>query len=457
MGTKLTPSIDVMIVRDKDGHVKAIDSGGDVICIDSPSSCVQEAINHAADGQSIVAMGSASSLVINNKVTLPNGKSRVRLILGEVKCNVSNSPCIFIDGHNNEVSIQSLLNIGETPVGLEATGHNHVIRIGVIGAENKPNNNEGLPWMFMDKAVYAHPPFDRDGYSGFLNVEVGSIHCGYRDADLGKNVAVCRGIVIEGNDERGYSIEGSVFTVKGSIRLAKRGLELGTSVFWDRFYLDIDPDLALGSDYLVYFKDGQYDCCSSPIRKTQPYRTQHEGAAFNTIDLYGWTPPETRKVIYFGKHVLGNRISISAMVNSSMMENKDDSFRNYVVNQAFSIQGLGNSGLMSSADGVIYLWNSGTNVNAPSIALSRDNPLLGKLEVTMGLGKNLSYYLKVGEKEYIVVNREGVSKMGLPVLLDCSSLPREGEYTGQVYVCNDGSKWRIAVWVQSKWIYLPTT
>jgi hypothetical protein len=112
---------------------------------------------------------------------------------------------------------------------------------------------------------------------------------------------------------------------------------------------------------------------------------------------------------------------------------------------------------MSSADGVIYLWNSGTNVNAPSIALSRDNPLLGKLEVTMGLGKNLSYYLKVGEKEYIVVNREGVGKMGLPVLLNCSSLPREGEYTGQVYVCNDGLKWRIAVWVQSKWIYLPTT
>jgi len=25
MGTKLTPSIDVLIVRDKDGHVKAID------------------------------------------------------------------------------------------------------------------------------------------------------------------------------------------------------------------------------------------------------------------------------------------------------------------------------------------------------------------------------------------------------------------------------------------------
>ena len=440
---------DVVISKDASGNVVALNRECHEICENSPTACIQEAIDYVKDGQSVITIGDANTLNVNAKIRIPSNKARLRLRLGEVRCNTGDESCLFIDGFAHDVYIQSLLNVGDSKIGLEITGSNHRVYVGFIGLENAPHNKEGKPWMFMDKAIYVHPPFDRDGYAGFLNVEVGSIHCGYRDQDKGVNVAVCKGIVVEGNDLRGFSIEGSVFTVRGSIRLARRGLELGNSVFWDRFFLDIDPDLALNSDYLIYFADGKYDCCTSPIRKQQPYRTQYEGAAFNTVDLYGWTPANTRKTIYFGEHTLGNRITAAAIVDASTIEFKDE-FRNFIVNQGTIIQGSLTGSGVALMNGELHLWG-----REPALSLSGSSLMNPGTETSIRyVDKSIS--LSLNNVKFISISSNGIESIGIPVMQHCPGLSDEGKFNGQLLSCYDDSmkKWRLVMWIDSRWVYL---
>jgi hypothetical protein len=211
-----------VIVYQEGGHYYAKDSRGNLICVDSPTACLQEAVNAVGENSIIMVKGDFR----NYKLTIQD-KSKVDVIFDWLnRVEVINSDNIGIFGKvvgGNGILIQDSyrvrLNVDEVYGQCD------------IPAIELATVNSDCGWHSINVNTVATAPYNGPA-------------CG-------------TGILL--NPSGTYTIEGNVIMVYGTIFGSSVGVQLNTGSHWNRIFVDVDNGPAGGSASVVVNQGSEYN------------------------------------------------------------------------------------------------------------------------------------------------------------------------------------------------------
>jgi len=213
---------DVLIYTDG-SHYYARDAYGKVICMDSPTACINEAVNAVGENSVIRIKGDFR----NYKLTI-QGKSKIDVIFDWLnKVEVIESDNIFLFGKV----------VGPNGILIQDSYRIRVDVDEVYGGCNVP----GIELKTVNR------------YCGWHVINVNTVATA-----LYSGPACGTGILINPTNPK-YTIEGNTIMVHGTIFGSDIGVQLNTGSHWNRIFVDVDNNPAGGSASVVVNQGAEYN------------------------------------------------------------------------------------------------------------------------------------------------------------------------------------------------------
>jgi hypothetical protein len=210
------------MVYAEDGHYYAKDRRGNMVCVDSPTACIQEAINTVGENGTIRIKGDFR----NHKLTIRN-KSKIDVIFDWLdRIEIIESDNIGIFG--KVVCCNGVL--------IQDSYRARVYVDEVYGNCNVPaielkTVNRYCGWHIIDVNTVANAPY---------------------------NGPACNvGILLNPSNE--YTIEGNTIMVNGTIFGVDKGVVLNSGSHWNRIFVDVDNIPAGGSGSVIVNQGAEYN------------------------------------------------------------------------------------------------------------------------------------------------------------------------------------------------------
>jgi hypothetical protein len=208
-------------VYQENGHYYAKDGRGNIICSDSPSACLQEAVNTVGENSVIRIKGDFR----NYKLTIQN-KSKIDVIFDWL----------------NRIEI-----IGSANIGI----------FGKVIAGNGVLIKDSSKVTASIREVYGS--CDTPG----IEIRAENTHCGWHKIEA--NVVATApyygpacGVGILFNPMNGWHTEGNTVMVHGTIFGSDIGVQLNARANWNRIFVDVDNNPANGTTSVLVNKDAEY-------------------------------------------------------------------------------------------------------------------------------------------------------------------------------------------------------
>jgi len=210
-----------VLVYQEGGHVYAKDRNGNVICVDSPTACIQEAVTAVGENSVVRIRGDFR----NYKLTI-QGKSKIDVIFDWLNR-------IEIIGSNN---------------------------IGIFG---KVVGNNGILIKDSSRITASVKEVYGSCDTPAIEIRAENAHCGWHKIEA-NTVATAPyfgpacGVGILFNPMNNWHTEGNTVMVHGTIFGSDIGVQLNARANWNRIFVDVDNGPAGGTTSVLVNKDAEY-------------------------------------------------------------------------------------------------------------------------------------------------------------------------------------------------------